>query len=69
VGRDYDEIAKTIVASRINPLADTDAWLSSMEALAALGVEQVWTSPDKDDPIGWTEQMAEKVVPALTAIR
>jgi F420-dependent oxidoreductase-like protein len=68
VGRDYDEIAKTIVSSRTDPLDDTDAWLSAMAALAPLGIEQVWTSPDQDDPIGWTEQMVEKVVPRLTQI-
>jgi F420-dependent oxidoreductase-like protein len=68
VGRDYDEIAKTIVASRIDPLADSDGWLRSMEALAGLGIEQVWTSPHRDDPVGWTERMAEEVVPRLSAI-
>ena len=39
-----------------------------MESLAELGIEQVWTSPAKDDPVGWTEQMAEKVVPRLAAV-
>jgi len=68
VGRDYDEISKTIVASRTRPLDDIDAWLVSMEALAACGIEQVWTTPDPSDPIGWTERMAEQVVPRLAAI-
>ena len=68
VGRDYDEISKTIVASRTRPLDDIDAWLASMEALAACGIEQVWTTPDPSDPIGWTERMAEQVVPRLAAI-
>ena len=68
VGRDYDEISKTIVAGRTRPLDDIDAWLASMEALAACGIEQVWTTPDPSDPVGWTERMAEQVVPRLAAI-
>jgi F420-dependent oxidoreductase-like protein len=68
VGRDYDEIAKTIVAGRTRPLDDVDAWLASMEALAACGIGQVWTTPDPSDPVGWTERMAEQVVPRLSAI-
>jgi F420-dependent oxidoreductase-like protein len=68
VGRDYDEIARTIVASRTSPLADLDGWLASMEAVAAVGIEQVWTTPDPSDPVGWTERMAEQVVPRLSTI-
>jgi alkanesulfonate monooxygenase SsuD/methylene tetrahydromethanopterin reductase-like flavin-dependent oxidoreductase (luciferase family) len=68
VGRDYDTIAKTILYGRIAPLEDPDAWLASMEALAALGVDQVWADPDATDPIGWTEQMATRVLPRLAEI-
>jgi F420-dependent oxidoreductase-like protein len=68
VGRDYDAIAKTIVASRTQPLADVDAWLNSMEKVAALGIEQVWAVPDPADPVRWTEQMVERVVPRLSEI-
>jgi F420-dependent oxidoreductase-like protein len=68
VGRDYDEISKTVLAGRSNPLDDVDGWLSSMEGLAQLGVDQVWTSPDRDDPLGWTERMADTVVPRLSQI-
>jgi F420-dependent oxidoreductase-like protein len=68
VGRDYDEIAKTIVASRTRPLDDVDAWLASMQQMADVGIEQVWTGPDPTDPVGWTERMAEQVVPRLSEI-
>jgi F420-dependent oxidoreductase-like protein len=68
VGRDYDQIAKTVLAGRTNPLDDADAWLSSMADLAGLGVDQVWTSPDRDDPVGWTERMAREIVPRLSQI-
>jgi F420-dependent oxidoreductase-like protein len=68
VGRDYDEIDKTIAATMTRPLDDTDGWLASMQEYADLGVSQVWVGPDKDDPVGWTEQMADKVVPRLSEI-
>jgi F420-dependent oxidoreductase-like protein len=68
VGRNYDEVAKTVVASRTRPLDDVDAWLASIEPLAELGVDQVWTVPDPSDPVGWTEQMAEQVLPRLSQI-
>ena len=68
VGRDYDEIAKTTLASRVDPLGDVDAWLTAMQAYADLGVEQVWTSPDRYDPVGWTERMGEQIVPRLSEI-
>jgi hypothetical protein len=28
----------------------------------------VWVGPDPADPIGWTERMAEQVVPRLSEI-
>jgi F420-dependent oxidoreductase-like protein len=68
VGRDYDAIAKTILNGRTDPLADPDAWLASMEPLAALGIDQVWAVPDAADPVGWTEQVAARVVPRLAEI-
>jgi F420-dependent oxidoreductase-like protein len=68
VGRDYDDIAKTIVASRTQPLDDVDAWLASMQKAAGLGIEQVWAVPDPADPVGWTEQMVEHVLPRLSEI-
>jgi hypothetical protein len=68
VGRDYDEIAKTMVGTLNRPLDDLDGWLASMEQYAALGISQVWVGPDATDPVGWTEQMSEQVVPRLTDI-
>jgi F420-dependent oxidoreductase-like protein len=68
VGRDYDEIAKTVVASRTRPLDDVDAWLCTIEKVAELGVEQVWAVPDPTDPVGWTERMTALVVPRLAEI-
>ncbi len=68
VGRDYDEIDKTITATMNRPLDDVDAWLSSMQEYAELGINQVWVGPDAGDPVGWTEQMCERVLPRLAEI-
>jgi F420-dependent oxidoreductase-like protein len=68
VGRDYGEIAKTITASRTRPLDDVDAWLASMQQMADEGIEQVWVGPDPTDPVGWTERMAEQLLPRLSEI-
>ncbi|GAA0798023.1 LLM class F420-dependent oxidoreductase [Spirilliplanes yamanashiensis] len=62
-GRDYDDITKTVLMVR-PPLADVDAWLADAEAYAALGVTEVQTMP-AGDPIAFTEQFAEKVIPRL----
>ncbi|HEY5419507.1 MAG TPA: LLM class F420-dependent oxidoreductase [Marmoricola sp.] len=68
VGRDYDEIAKTVVGTLVRPLDDLDAWLALMEEYAAIGVNQMWVGPDASDPVGWTEQMCDKVLPRLETI-
>jgi alkanesulfonate monooxygenase SsuD/methylene tetrahydromethanopterin reductase-like flavin-dependent oxidoreductase (luciferase family) len=68
VGRNYDDIAKTMIASQTRPLDDVDAWLASMETYAGLGIEQVWVGADPTDPVGWTERMAEQVLPRLAQI-
>jgi F420-dependent oxidoreductase-like protein len=68
VGRDYDVIAKTIAASFNRPLDDVDGWLDSMQQYADLGITQVWVGPDPADPVAWTEQMCEQVLPRLAQI-
>ena len=68
VGRDYDEIAKTVVGTLVRPLDDLDGWLALMEEYAAIGVSQMWVGPDPADPVGWTEQMCDKVLPRLETI-
>ncbi len=68
VGRDYDEVGKTILGTLNRPLDDVDGWLATMEAYADLGVAQVWVGPDPADPVGWTEQMCERVLPRLAEI-
>jgi F420-dependent oxidoreductase-like protein len=68
VGRDYDEIAKTLVGTANRPLDDLDGWLGTMEKYADLGISQVWVGPDPAEPVAWAEQMSEQVVPRLAEI-
>ncbi len=62
-GRDYDAITKTVLVTR-PALADVDAWLADVEAYAALGVTEVQVMP-AGDPVAFTEQVAERIIPRL----
>ncbi len=62
-GRDYDTITKTVLVLR-PPLADPDAWLAEAEAYAALGVTELQVMP-AGDPIAFTEQVGERIIPRL----
>ena len=69
VGRDYDTIEKTMGGGGgPDPLADPDAWLASMAEYAALGITLVTVTPEGDDPVAWTTEMVEKVLPRLREI-
>ena len=65
-GRDYDDIIKTAVVTR-PALADVDAWLAEVEAIAALGITEVMTMPDRH-PVEFMTAVAEKIVPRLSSI-
>ncbi|MCU1476985.1 MAG: class F420-dependent oxidoreductase [Subtercola sp.] len=47
---------------------DTDAFLTSMEEYAALGIDLITTSPKAPDPAGWTAEVTAAVVPRLAAL-
>ncbi len=68
LGRDHTEIAKTIVGTLNRPLDDVDSWLATMQEYADLGITQVWVGPDAADPVGWTEQMCDQVLPRLADV-
>jgi F420-dependent oxidoreductase-like protein len=69
-GRDYDEIRKTIGGGgALDPVEEPDAFLSSMEEYAALGVTLVTVNPPVGgDPQAWTERFVEGVLPRLREI-
>ena len=69
VGRDYDSVTKTITGTLNRPLDDVDGWLALMQQYADLGITQVWVGPDAADPVGWTRQMCDDVLPRLADVR
>jgi F420-dependent oxidoreductase-like protein len=65
-GRDYHRITKTV--AMVRPVfADVDAFLAEVAAYAALGVTEIQLMPDRD-PVEYTEQVAERVMPRLAEI-
>lgn len=67
VGRDPAEVQRTIVVDT-DPLADTTAFLTTMQAYAALGVAQVFISPGGPDPARWVTEVCERVLPELASL-
>jgi F420-dependent oxidoreductase-like protein len=64
--RDYDSIEKTVLVTR-PALADVDAFVADVAEYAALGATEVQTMPDRH-PVEFAEQVAEQVVPRLSAL-
>jgi F420-dependent oxidoreductase-like protein len=62
-GRDYDAIAKTVLAVR-PALADVDEFVAAAGEYAKLGVTEMATMPDRH-PVEFAEQFAERVLPRL----
>jgi F420-dependent oxidoreductase-like protein len=70
VGRDYDAIEKTMLVGgdAPDPIAETDAYVAELARYAELGISLVTLTPPTDDPVGWTTQVCERVVPRLAEI-
>jgi F420-dependent oxidoreductase-like protein len=62
-GRDYDRIAKTVLAVR-PPLADVDGFLAAAAEYAALGVTELEVMADRH-PVEFATEIAERVLPRL----
>jgi F420-dependent oxidoreductase-like protein len=62
-GRDYDRIAKTVLAQR-PPLEDVDASLDDVRELGELGISEVMVMPDRH-PVEFATGLAERVLPRL----
>ena len=65
--RDPATIQKTILGM-VDPVADPDAFLTSMEQYAALGIELVEVMPLVEDPAAWAAELGERVVPRLAEL-
>jgi hypothetical protein len=70
VGRDYDEIEKTMInpSGGPDPIAETDAYLEDMARYAELGIGLVTLMPPTDDPVGWTTRICADVLPRLAEV-
>lgn len=71
VGRDDDEIEKTMLAGAPggpDPVADSDAFLAEMARYAELGISLVTVVPPTDDPVAWASSLCERVVPRLAEV-
>ncbi len=69
VGRDYDTIQKTVIGrGAMGGDESTDEFLTRMAAYADLGVELVTLTPGGDDPVAWTTDLVENVVPRLAEL-
>jgi F420-dependent oxidoreductase-like protein len=66
-GRDPAGIETTILGVT-NPLDDVDAFLSSMEGYAKLGVGLVEVMPIGPDPVAWVTELTGRVVPRLAEL-
>lgn len=66
VGRDPAEIERTILAMA-NPLDNPDGFITTMAEYAALGITTVEVMPT-GDPIAYTHQVIDRIVPALAQI-
>ena len=65
-GRDLESIDKTILVLA-NPFDDLDRFLAQMAAYAKIGIGTVELIP-VDDPIAFTAQVGERIVPALAQL-
>jgi F420-dependent oxidoreductase-like protein len=62
VGRDYDEIRKTIIANNPRPSPDTrDEFVRQMAGYAELGMHAVMVTPTTGSPAAWIDGMAPAV--------
>jgi F420-dependent oxidoreductase-like protein len=65
-GRDYDRIAKTVLA--VAPvLADVDGFVAAAGDYARIGVTEIAVMPDRH-PLEFAEQLAERVLPRVAEI-
>ncbi|MDI2129844.1 LLM class F420-dependent oxidoreductase [Yinghuangia seranimata] len=68
VGRDPDEIEKTMLWGAFDPLDDMDAFVDQMAGYAKLGIERVWLSAMDQDPAAWVGRVAAEAVPRLAGL-
>jgi F420-dependent oxidoreductase-like protein len=70
VGRDPDEIRKTVGLLVVDPFADIDEYLQTAERYAKLGVDMINAGPvpGNPDPVGYIRRLGDELVPRLAEI-
>jgi F420-dependent oxidoreductase-like protein len=68
LGRDYDAIERTVVATWPDPTGDPEDFLRRAQELADLGVEHIQLRLADPDPVGLIERFAERIAPRLVEI-
>jgi len=71
VGRDPAEIRKTSGGiAMLDPFADMDAYLETVQRFADLGVDMINVGPlpGNPDPVGYIRRLGDELVPRLTEI-
>jgi len=66
-GTDYDAIEKTMIKD-VDPLVDKDAFLADMAAYARLGITMVTLTPKGPDPVAWTAEICDQVLPRMVEL-
>jgi F420-dependent oxidoreductase-like protein len=70
VGRDPDEIRKTVGLLVVDPFEDIDEYLQTAERYAKLGVDMINAGPvpGNPDPVGFIRRLGDELVPRLAEI-
>jgi F420-dependent oxidoreductase-like protein len=70
IGRDPNEIEKTVGFFFANPFDDLDAFLREVEAYAAQGISliHVGVMPGNPDPVGYVQRICDDLLPKLVGI-
>jgi len=68
VGRDYDTIEKTVQGSRMDPVADPDAFLRLAEGFAKVGIEHMQFGLPHPDPVGYIAKFSDTVAGRLAVL-
>ncbi|MEJ7832977.1 MAG: LLM class F420-dependent oxidoreductase [Nocardioides sp.] len=64
---DYDAIEKTMILMA-DPVGDPDGFLKDMAGYSDLGIELVCVAPMAEDPVAWTSELCERVLPRLAEV-
>ncbi|TWH03854.1 F420-dependent oxidoreductase-like protein [Nocardioides sp. J9] len=67
LGRDYDAIRKTILWFG-DPVGESERFVAEMEEYAGLGVSLATAMPASDDPVAWTTELVDRVLPRVAGL-